>query len=37
MAVKIAKLTESIGAAVSDDTVRRILEKIPDVLESRKK
>jgi hypothetical protein len=36
-AAKIKNLTEKIGAAVSDDTVRRILAKIPDALESRKK
>lgn len=36
-ASQIAKLTEEIGAAVSDDTVRRTLAKIPDALESRMK
>lgn len=36
-AAQIAKLTEDIGAPVSDDTVRRALEKIPDALESRMK
>lgn len=33
--VEIARMTEEIGARVSDDTVRRHLEKIPDALESR--
>lgn len=33
----IAELTEEIGASVSDDTVRRVLAKIPDALESRMK
>lgn len=32
---QIAKLTEEIGAPVSDDTVRRWLNQIPDALESR--
>lgn len=36
-ASQIAKLTEEIGAAVSDDTVRRVLAKIPDALETRMK
>lgn len=36
-ATQIAKLTEEIGAAVSDDTVRRALKKISDALESRMK
>ncbi len=36
-ASQIAKLTEEIGAAVSDDTVRRWLKAIPDALESRMK
>lgn len=36
-AKQIAQLTEEIGAAVSDDTVRRALEKIHGALESRKK
>jgi hypothetical protein len=36
-AVEIAKLTEEIGAAVSDDTVRRVLDKIPEALEARMK
>lgn len=36
-ASQIAKLTEEIGAAVSDDTVRRALARIPDALESRMK
>lgn len=34
---QIARMTEEIGAAVSDDTVRRWLKQIPDALESRKK
>jgi hypothetical protein len=34
---QIAKLTEEIGAAVSDDTVRRWLKAVPDALENRKK
>lgn len=33
----IVKLTEEIGAAVSDDTVRRALAKIPEALETRRK
>jgi hypothetical protein len=36
-ASQIAKLTEEIGASVSDDTVRRVLERIPGALESRMK
>jgi len=36
-ASQIAKLTEEIGAAVSDDAVRRALTKIPDALEARMK
>lgn len=36
-AMQIAELTEKMGAAVSDDTVRRALAKIPDALESRMK
>lgn len=34
---KIAKLTERFGAPVSDDTIGRVLKKIPDAVESRKK
>lgn len=34
---KIANLTEELGAAVSDDTVRRWVRRIPDALESRTK
>lgn len=34
-AMQIAKLTEEIGAPVSDDRVREWLKKIPDALESR--
>jgi len=36
-ASQIANLTEEIGAPVSDDTVRRVLAKIPDALETRMK
>lgn len=36
-ASQIAKLTEDIGATVSDDTVRRWLKAIPDALASRMK
>ena len=36
-ASQIAKLTEEIGAAVTDDTVRKVLAKIPDALETRMK
>ena len=36
-ASQIAKLTEKIGATVSDDTVRRALSKIPDALGTRMK
>lgn len=36
-AIQIAKMTDEIGAPVSDDTVRRALAKIPDALESRMK
>lgn len=35
--VNIAKLTEEIGAAVSTDTVKRVLDKIPAALDARKK
>lgn len=34
---KIAKMTEEIGAAVTDDTIRKVLSKIPDSLEPRMK
>lgn len=34
---QIAKMTEEIGAPVTDDTIRKILAKVPDALESRKK
>lgn len=34
---EIVQMTEDLGAPVSDDTVRRILAKIPDALESRRK
>jgi hypothetical protein len=33
----IAKLTEAVGAAVSDDTVRGVLKKIPEAVERRGK
>jgi len=36
-AIQIAKLTEEVGAPVSDDTVRKALAKIPDALEARMK
>lgn len=36
-ASQIAKLTEDIGATVSDDTVRRLLKMIPDAIASRMK
>jgi hypothetical protein len=36
-AAQIARLTEELGVAVSDDTVRRTLAKIPETLESRSK
>lgn len=36
-ATQIANMTEEIGAPVTDDTIRKILAKIPDALESRKK
>jgi len=36
-ATQIAKLTEEIGATVTDDTVRTALAKIPDALETRRK
>ena len=36
-AVQIASLTDEIGAPVSDDTVRKVLAKIPNALETRKK
>lgn len=32
---QIAKLTEKLGATVTDDTIRKVLAKIPDALESR--
>jgi hypothetical protein len=34
---KIARMIERLGVQVSDDTVRRYLNKIPNALESRKK
>ncbi len=37
VAGKIAKMTEEIGAAITDDTIRKVLEKIPDALERRQK
>ncbi len=36
-ASQIAKLTDAIGATVSDDTIRRLLKAIPDALETRMK
>lgn len=36
-AVQIAKMTEEIGATVTDETIRKVLEKIPDALEARMK
>jgi hypothetical protein len=36
-AVQIAKMTEEIGAKVTDETIRKVLEKIPDALEARMK
>ena len=36
-APQIAAMTDEIGASVSDDTIRKVLEKIPDALERRKK
>jgi hypothetical protein len=36
-AAQIAKLTEDIGATVTDDTVRKALAKIPEALETRMK
>ena len=36
-ATQIAKLTEEIGATVTDDTVRKALAKIPDALGTRMK
>lgn len=36
-ATQIANMTEEIGAPVTDDTIRKLLAKIPDALESRKK
>lgn len=35
-ASKIVKMTEEIGAPVTDDTIRNVFGKIPDALESRK-
>lgn len=36
-ASQIAKMTEEVGAPVTDDTIRKVLARIPDALESRKK
>lgn len=36
-AQQIAELTDEIGVSVTDDTIRKVLSKIPDALESRKK
>lgn len=35
-ASQVAKLTDDIGAPVTDDTIRKVLAKIPEALESRK-
>ena len=37
VAVKIAKMTDEIGATVGDETIRKVLEKINDAVESRTK
>ena len=37
MATTIAKLTEDLGAPVTDDTIRRVLSQIPDALDARMK
>lgn len=37
VATQIAQMTDDLGAPVTDDTIRKILAKIPDALESRKK
>lgn len=34
---QIEKMSEELGAPVTDDTIRKVLAKIPDALESRKK
>lgn len=34
---QIAKMTEEVGAPITDDTIRKMLSKISDALESRKK
>lgn len=34
---QLAKMSEEVGAPVTDDTIRKVLAKIPDALESRKK
>lgn len=36
-ASQVAKMTEEVGAPITDDTIRKVLAKIPDALESRKK
>jgi hypothetical protein len=36
-ASRIAEMTEKIGAVVTDDTIRKVLAKIPDALETRMK
>ena len=36
-ASQIVNMTQEIGAAVTDDTIRKILAKIPDALEARSK
>lgn len=37
VAVQIAKMTDEIGATVGDETIRKVLEKINDAVESRTK
>jgi hypothetical protein len=36
-ATELSRMTEELGAPVSDDTVRRLLLRIPEALESRRK
>ncbi len=37
VAAQIARLTEEIGVPVSDDAIRKVLDKIPNALEARRK
>jgi hypothetical protein len=37
VAGKLEKMTEEIGAPVTDDTIREVLKKIPDAVDSRRK